>query len=253
MFSASPYVSLDPYRPSFRRRATAFALTVIAHLLLLLMFLRLAPPVQKFLAVKRNPMTFSLLPEKRVAGARTAARVKRESGGARPKRAAVTPPVPPSRPPPVGPLNMVILTPEDYAASDIAKMHPHKESGADAGAGTASAGRDSGSAEGAGEGPGGERLYNAEWYRRPTHAELSYYLPASAPRVGWGMIACQTVEKYHVDNCRELGDSPPGSGFARAVRQAAWQFLVLPPRIGGRPMVGSWVRIRIDFTETEVK
>lgn len=83
---------------------------------------------------------------------------------------------------------------------------------------------------------------------RPTDAELRTYVPAHAPRGGWGLIACRTAERYRVEDCYTIGESPLGSGFAKAVRDAAWQFMVLPPRVNGRPMVGSWVRIRIDYS-----
>jgi protein TonB len=111
---------------------------------------------------------------------------------------------------------------------------------------------DSAAVSGPGEGPGGVQLFEAEWYRRPTNAELSPFLPNNAPAQGWGLVACKTVDHYHVDNCQTLGESPLGSGFARAVRLAAWQFLVLPPRVNGKVQVGSWVRIRIDYTRTKV-
>src|SRR5690606_5560963 len=97
-----------------------------------------------------------------------------------------------------------------------------------------------------GTAPDGEPLYAAAWYRRPYDDELRGYLStASGP--GWGLIACRTAPDWRVEDCVALGESPLGSNIARSVLAAAWQFKVRPPRLGGKSMVGAWVRIRIDY------
>lgn len=157
-------------------------------------------------------------------------------------------PPPPVPPPPNA--NILWLTKPDYAGSDIGKIAPQgprngtNQSGAVDGSGSAAG--DSRLAEG--HGPNGEPLYVAEWYREPTNAELSPYIPQRARgRPGWGMIMCRTADRYRVEDCSEMGDGPRGSGYAGAVRQAAFQFRVKPPRRGGKYLVGAWVSIRIDY------
>lgn len=98
-----------------------------------------------------------------------------------------------------------------------------------------------------GSGPNGEPLYAAAWYREPYPDELAGYL-STARGPGWALIACRTVPDFRVEDCVQLGESPPGSGIGRAVMAAAWQFRVRPPRVGGVSKVGEWVRIRIDYT-----
>lgn len=98
-----------------------------------------------------------------------------------------------------------------------------------------------------GTAPNGEPLFAARWYREPTDQELSGYL-STANGPGSALIACKTVPDYYVDDCVLLGESPQGSQIGRAVMAAAWQFRVRPARVGGRELVGSWVRIRIDYT-----
>lgn len=97
-----------------------------------------------------------------------------------------------------------------------------------------------------GSGPNGEPLYAASWYREPYDDELKGYL-STARAPGWGLIACRTAPDYRVEDCIIIGESPIGSGIARAVQAAAWQFKVRPPRIAGRYQVGEWVQIRIDY------
>jgi protein TonB len=165
-------------------------------------------------------------------------------------RREVTPPIiVPPLPPTIFPPEMIILSRRDFAAADIATIAPAPNSGggSDGTAETA----DNGAGDAVGTGPDGQPMYNAQWYREPTRAEMATYMPKR--RLGgdaWGLIVCRTIERYRVDDCHQLGESP-GSGLSGAMRQAAWQFLIRPPRKGGKPMIGAWVRIRFDITESE--
>ena len=147
----------------------------------------------------------------------------------------ITSPIPPLVVAP-RPLDLLEMSKEEMAAADIANLPK--------------AGRSAGDSEKVGRGPHGEVLYAAEWARRPTDAELGGYLPRNAPD-GYGLIACRTAPENRVEDCVELENFPRGSRLASAVRQAAWQFRVRPPRKGGRAMVGEWVRIRIDYTRID--
>lgn len=146
-------------------------------------------------------------------------------------QAAPPPPLPlPSEQPPAQPVPQAVLRPSDgrvYGPPNIG----------------GSASRDT---EQVGAAPNGEPLYAASWYREPSDDELRGYLStASGP--GWGLIACRTAPDYRVEDCVGLDEYPYGSQINRAVLAAAWQFRVRPPRRSGRLLVGSWVRIRIDY------
>lgn len=226
-------------RASLRSRAAAWALALVAVALVIVALIELGilpPPSPHDL----NPLrTFDVVPV--ASPAQRAQRIVKPAGSPPPKAAPKPQPTPASAPTPTPPA-FIQMDSASFAATDIGKIAP--AAGNDDGAGS---GKDSVAAYGPGEGPGGAPLYYAEWYREPSHAELSTYMPANGPPTGYALIACKTVAAYHVDNCRVLGETP-GSGFGRAMRRAAWQFLVRPPRRGGQSLVGAWVRIRIDFT-----
>lgn len=164
------------------------------------------------------------------------------------KQAETRPPPVPLPPPPPAPFpDIIMMNSRDFAAADIGRIQrsplPSANESADSGA------ADAGTGDTVGKGPDGQPMYAARWYREPTRAEMITYLPKR--RMGgnvWGLIVCRTVERYRVEDCHELGESP-GSGMAGAVRQAAWQFLIRPPRKGGQPMIGAWVRIRYELIE----
>lgn len=153
-----------------------------------------------------------------------------------PKRPPIILPVKPSIAPPKSSTKSspwIEMSKDEMTAGDISKI-PAAGSGG------------GGDSEVVGKGPNGEALYAAEWAREPTDAELAGYLPRNAPE-GYGLIECKTIPNDRVEDCIELDQEPHGSHLAAAVRQAAWQFRVRPPRKGGHPLIGSWVRIRIDY------
>lgn len=237
----STYRLTAPYaRPPFHRRLSGLglALAVNVGLLLILMTLGIIPPPsgQKSL----RGIVVDLVPEGRNASPARSEKTQvqhphNQSQKPVPKTPPIVIPVKPTIASPTRPLSKsppwVEMSKEDMASADISKLPAESGQGADS--------------EIVGRGPNGEALYAAEWAREPTNAELAYYLPHNRVE-GFGLVACKTMPDDRVDDCQEL-DQTPGSHLASAVRQAAWQFRVRPPRKGGRPLIGSWVRIRIDY------
>lgn len=239
MTSAHYRLDSDAAQTSARRRIAAFALALAIELLLLLAFLTLnfhpdrKPEFQGGTIATFDVANADPWPQKTPQ--------KQAEASPTPPRAA--PPRPKIVLPP-RPLQMIEVTRDVYAASDISKLGNKSP---DAGQQVASGGAP-GDSERVGTAPNGEPLYAAEWYREPTNAQLNAYLPKTMPEGGGsGLIACKTADRFRVVDCVELGNFPAGSHLAGAARQAAWQFLVRPPRVGGKTLVGEWVRIRIDY------
>lgn len=241
MRTAYPEVDDDPPRSILRRRATGIVLTLAVELLLLLLFLTLGPTPIGNGRDDRSLSTFNIAPDK--AADKEKAKTKQKDKAKQPEKdrtPPVTPPPAPPVPPVLGPIpGLLVLSKSDYAAADIGKI---KSTPADPGEGSSA-----GDSVAIGSGPNGEPLYRAEWYREPRQAELQFYYPKTF-REGSALIVCKTVERYHVNNCRILGEDPPGTGLARGMVNAAWQFLVRPPRKGGQPLIGTWVSIEISVS-----
>jgi protein TonB len=228
-------------RSPLSRRLSGFALALAINLALLfvLMGLGVIPPpgekTDRALVVDLIPSTRSASPQRAEKAQVQQTQVATEKPVPKPPK-IVLPAKPTIAPPPQRKTNFppwVEMSKADMNAGDISKL-------ASSGSGSA------GDSEAVGRAPNGEVLYAAEWARHPTDAEVGGYLPRNAPD-GYGLVACKTMPQDRVDDCIELEDNPLGSHLARAVRLAAWQFRVRPPRKNGRPLIGSWVRIRIDY------
>ncbi len=232
---------LSPFRERLQRRGAAILLTLLIEglLVLLLLSLVVVEPEAGRESVTRLT-TFSLNPAAQTDTPKEAEAKPNAEQPTPPEKEEVAPPEIPIPPSPNK--GFIEMSREEMAAGDISTL-PKYESATASGSGAGD------SAKASGQAPGGEPLYHAEWHREPTDGELAFYLPKNRPPGSWAIIACRTIDNYQVENCQALGESPPGSGIARALRQAAWQFRVRPPRVGNKPLIGAWVSIRFDFTK----
>lgn len=246
----------DWHGAELRRRVAGIAIALLLEALLIIAILTLGMRASGPDAGKRGLSAFTLEAESQSKSADRSDTetpvtevLKREANPVIPK--PLLPPVNPLRLPPPNP-DFIKVSKADFDAMDLSKI---PSTGGSAGAGDAKgAGPGTKGMMGPGAGPGGAQLYPVAWYREPYDSELAPYLAnaKSVPAGATAEIACRMVEHYHVENCQILGENPRGTGLAKALRLAAWQFLVRPPRIDNKPQLGVWVRIRFDFGKAEV-
>lgn len=248
-------VAAAPPLPRWRRerlggRAVALIVVALLHVALLLVLLFAARTARK--PIEPPPTVMRMIPLAKPAAApapkSTPKVVARPSATKVPKPIVV---LPPRKDAPAA-----LFKTEMFDAVDISKLPSHKSeqtASAESGSGSADssgAGSEKGYGLAVGTGPHGEQLYAAEWYREPTNAEIAPYLPKHLPDVASADIMCRTIERFGVEDCQELGETPTGTGLSRAIRQAGWQFKVKPVSLGTKFEVGTWVRIRYTITMT---
>lgn len=257
-----PLTPLAALRARFGSRAVAIALALLVELLLALLLLTLAPTI----LTPEEPVPMSVFgvspqdepdspepapPEQQAPPPQATGRVEpdpAEPTRTQPSEPRPQPPAPQPTPPPF--LDIPLGSMPDIGALPRGPAAPAAPRRAAGPPNLASIPGDTPRVEG--RGPRGEPLYAAAWYREPYDSELAGYL-STARGPGWGMIACRTVADFRVDSCVLIDEYPDGSNIGRAVLAAAWQFRVRPPRLGGVPQVGEWVRIRITYDMKQVR
>ncbi|WP_240654983.1 hypothetical protein [Croceicoccus ponticola] len=245
---------IEQIRDQFGQRGASIALALLLEVALLLMLSTLGASIagHKEPAVsltsidfRANPDQSETTPETSEPNEKTVDQANRDAQ----PQPIPEPPRPPEEQATPSDAPPLLLTPREMAAADIAKIRPRPATPATQGRamiGPVAPRSSSDSQLVDGSGPNGEPLYAASWYRKPLDIELRGYLStASGP--GWGMIACRTAPEFRVEDCVGVGEYPEHSNIMRSVLAAAWQFQVRPPQIGGRAMIGEWVRIRIDY------
>jgi hypothetical protein len=239
-----------------RRRGVGLAIALLLEALFIIAILSLSMRSGGPEAGKRGLSTFSLEAE---AESASADKSEAETPVTKEQQRNVNPPIPKPLLPPVNPVkapppspDFIKVSKSDFDAMDLSKLPAGGSTGADDSKGSGQANK---GMMGPGLGPGGAQLYPVAWLREPYDSELSPYL-AGIKRVSPGAsadIACRMVERNRVENCQIIGENPRGTGLAQALRKAAWQFLVKPPRIDNKPQLGVWVRIHFDFGVKEIE
>ncbi len=232
-------------RAGMKRRAAGIVFALSVQALLALILLTLAPSISEKI-VPMAVFRLDMIQEEEPEGEEAEAQPQPETAAAQPERQAPPTPIEPPPPPPLE-LPIITLSRDDMAATDITNL-PQKPTPPRPVMGPPALTYAGDSQRVDGTGPNGEPLYAASWYREPYEDELRGYL-STATGPGWGLIACRTVADFRVEDCVTVGEYPQGSNIARSVLAASWQFRVRPPQVGGRAMVGEWVRIRIDYDQ----
>jgi protein TonB len=243
-----------PFALPDRRRTVSFVLALAIEALLIFLLLTFGPhfvPTAK--KPERRLSSFSLTPSTEEAMTSPDHHAAKTPASASSRAVAKTPrsPIPPvitptNKPTPFTGLPGVL--PIELGAKDISKLKstatPDKDDKQDQ--------ADSRLAMGPGLAPGGQSYYMGDWYRVPTAAEIGPYLPKRLPPRAWGLILCKTAARYHIEDCRSVSEYPAGSGMARAALQMSWQFLIRPPRLDGKTLIGTWVGVKVDTSTIHV-
>ncbi|MBA4307897.1 MAG: hypothetical protein C0429_14295 [Sphingopyxis sp.] len=243
-------------RAELRRRSISIAIALLLEALFIFAILSLSMRSAEPAAGSKSLSTFSLNAD---TDSKSAQKSDMQTPIATEQQRTPIPPIPKPLLPPVNPVKSQPPTPDyikvsksEFDAMDLSKLP---------GGGSAGSGNSSGTGQGSkgmmgpGLGPGGAQLYPVAWLREPYDAELAPYL-AAIKRIPPGAsadIACRMAERNRVENCQIIGENPRGTGLAKALRLAAWQFLVKPPRIDNKPQLGVWVRIHFDFGVKDVQ
>lgn len=241
----------DWSRDDIRRRGFGIAIALLLEAIIIIAILSLSMRAGGPTAGTRGLRTFSL--EAQAESAASADKNETQTRVTKEQQTTVTPPIPKPLLPPVNPVkapppnpDFIKVSSSEFDAMDLSKLPANGGSGSGESKGS---GQGSKGMMGPGLGPGGAQLYPVAWLREPYDSELSPYL-AAIKRIPPGAsadIACRMIENNRVENCQIIGENPRGTGLAKALRLAAWQFLVKPPRIDNKPQLGVWVRIRFDF------